>query len=56
MLAEGQLRGEIPADRSPGDLAGFLVTSLQGLRVMGAINPDRAALMRSAEVALSCLD
>ncbi|MFC3505387.1 TetR/AcrR family transcriptional regulator [Micromonospora krabiensis] len=56
VLAEGQLRGEIPADRSPGDLAGFLVTSLQGLRVMGAINPDRAALMRSAEVALSCLD
>ncbi|MDZ5446403.1 helix-turn-helix domain-containing protein [Micromonospora sp. 4G57] len=55
LLAEGQLRGQIPANRSPGDLAGFLVTSLQGLRVMGAINPDRAALMRSAEVALSCL-
>ncbi|MGW9196697.1 TetR/AcrR family transcriptional regulator [Micromonospora chersina] len=55
LLAEGQLRGQIPADRSASDLASFLVTSLQGLRVMGAINPDRAALMRSAEVALSCL-
>ncbi len=41
--------------RSARDLAGFLVTHLQGLRVMGSINSDRAALMRSAEVALSCL-
>lgn len=56
VLAEGQLCGEVPADRSAGDLAAFLVTSLQGLRVMGSIDPDRAALMRSAEVALSCLD
>lgn len=55
LLAEGQLRGDIPADRSASDLAVFLVTSLQGLRVMGAINPDRATLMRSAEVALRCL-
>ncbi|MFI1791141.1 TetR/AcrR family transcriptional regulator [Streptomyces olivaceoviridis] len=56
VIAEGQVRGQIPADRSAADLAGFLVAALQGLRVMGAINPDRAALMRSAEVALTCLD
>ncbi|MFJ8005112.1 TetR/AcrR family transcriptional regulator [Streptomyces fagopyri] len=56
VIAEGQLRGRIPSERAAGDLAAFLVTSLQGLRVMGAIDPDRAALMRSAEVALSCLD
>jgi TetR/AcrR family transcriptional regulator, transcriptional repressor for nem operon len=55
VIAEGQTRGEIPADRSPADLAAFLVTSLQGLRVMGAIDPDRDALLRTAEVALSCL-
>ncbi|MFI5607940.1 TetR/AcrR family transcriptional regulator [Amycolatopsis sp. NPDC051903] len=55
VLAEGQLRGQIPGDRSPADLAAFLVTSLQGLRVMGAIDPDRDALTRSAEVALTCL-
>jgi TetR/AcrR family transcriptional repressor of nem operon len=54
-LVEGQTRGEIPAERSPADLAAFLVTSLQGLRVMGAIDPDRDALMRSATVALTCL-
>ncbi|GIF63604.1 TetR family transcriptional regulator [Asanoa ishikariensis] len=56
LIAEAQLRGQIPADRNAGDLAGFLVSTLQGLRVMGAINSDRAALMRSAEVALHCLD
>ncbi|GAA2191377.1 TetR/AcrR family transcriptional regulator [Micromonospora lupini] len=56
VLAEGQLRGQIPPERSATDLAIFLVTSLQGLRVMGGINPDRATLMRSAEVALTCLD
>ncbi|MFE5140561.1 TetR/AcrR family transcriptional regulator [Streptomyces fagopyri] len=56
VIAEGQLRGRISSERAAGDLAAFLVTSLQGLRVMGAIDPDRAALTRSAEVALGCLD
>ncbi|MFC8244553.1 TetR/AcrR family transcriptional regulator [Streptomyces chartreusis] len=56
VIAEGQVRGQVPADRSAADLARFLVASLQGLRVMGAIDPDRAALTRSAEVALGCLD
>jgi TetR/AcrR family transcriptional repressor of nem operon len=55
VIAEAQTRGRIAADRSAADLAAFLVTSLQGLRVMGAIDPDRAALMRSAEVVLACL-
>lgn len=55
VIVEGQLRGQIPDDRSPADLAGFLVSSLQGLRVMGSIDHDRDALMRSAEVALTCL-
>lgn len=55
LIAEGQARGRIPAGRSAEDLAAFLVTSLQGLRVMGAIDPDRAVLMRTAEVALTCL-
>jgi hypothetical protein len=55
VLTEARLRGEIPAGRSPEDLAAFLVTTLQGLRVRGAVNPDRSTLMRSAEVALACL-
>lgn len=56
VIAEAQLRGQIPADRNANDLAQFLVATLQGLRVMAAINPDRETLMRSAEVALRCLD
>ncbi|MEW1649099.1 TetR/AcrR family transcriptional regulator [Streptomyces sp. NPDC091219] len=55
VIAEGQARGFFPNELSAAALAGFLVTSLQGLRVMGAIDPDRSALMRSAEVALRCL-
>ena len=54
-LAEGQLRGQIPDRVNASDLAAFLVTTLQGLRVMAAITPDRATLMRSVEVALTCL-
>jgi hypothetical protein len=30
--------------------------TMQGIRVMGAIDPDRAHLMASVDVALSCLD
>ncbi|MEU3979380.1 helix-turn-helix domain-containing protein [Streptomyces sp. NPDC026672] len=56
VIAEGQLRGQITSGRAAADLAAFLVTSLQGLRVMGAVTPDRATLMRSAEVAMACLD
>ncbi|MFB7272891.1 TetR/AcrR family transcriptional regulator [Streptomyces sp. NPDC056244] len=56
VLTQAQDRGEIRDDRSAADLAGFLTVNLQGLRVMGAINPDRAALTRAAEVALTCLD
>ncbi|WP_431964918.1 TetR/AcrR family transcriptional regulator [Actinacidiphila sp. bgisy160] len=55
VIAEAQGRGEIPAGQSAADLAGFLAMAFQGLRVMGAINPDRAALTRAAEVALNCL-
>ncbi|CAM5645458.1 TetR family transcriptional regulator OS=Streptomyces viridochromogenes OX=1938 GN=ADK34_25750 PE=4 SV=1 [Streptomyces viridochromogenes] len=55
VITEAQGRGEIAADRSAADVAGFLVMTFQGLRVMGAINPDRAALTRAAEVALHCL-
>ncbi|WP_422771901.1 TetR/AcrR family transcriptional regulator [Plantactinospora sp. WMMC1484] len=54
-IAEAQLRNQIPADRSPAELATFLVTTLQGLRVMGAVSPCRATLMLSVDVAMRCL-
>ncbi|SDN26878.1 TetR/AcrR family transcriptional regulator [Streptomyces wuyuanensis] len=55
VITEAQGRGEIAADRSAADLAAFLAMTFQGLRVMGAISSDRAALTRAAEVALSCI-
>ena len=37
-------------------LARFLVTGIQGLRLVGKANPDRAALKDIAAVMLRCLD
>jgi TetR/AcrR family transcriptional repressor of nem operon len=51
-LADAQQRELIASSDRPGDLARFLVTTLQGLRVMAAIDPDSEALRRSADIAL----
>ena len=56
VLAAGQAAGEIGERRNARDLARFLVMTLQGLKVMGAINPDRLSLMAAAEVAAAALD
>jgi len=55
-LARGQARGEIPATADLDSLARFLVASIQGLRLVGKANPDRAALNDIADVMLRCLD
>jgi TetR/AcrR family transcriptional repressor of nem operon len=56
VIVQGQAAGQI-SDRCPAlDLARFLVMTMQGVRVMGAINPDRRTLMSSVNVALTCLD
>ncbi|MEU3854040.1 TetR/AcrR family transcriptional regulator [Streptomyces sp. NPDC029554] len=55
VLVAGQERGELDAATDPRAVARFLVTTLQGLRVMGAIDPDRGSLLAAAEVALTCL-
>jgi len=55
IIAAGQAAGELAAERDPRDLARFIVTTLQGLRVMGAISPDRRSLMAAAEVAVGAL-
>jgi TetR/AcrR family transcriptional repressor of nem operon len=56
VIVGAQGRGEVSAKRDALALARFLVLNMQGLRVMGAINPDRTALTASAEIALTCLD
>lgn len=51
-----QTRGELPADRDPEALAAFLVTALQGLRLVGAATRDRALLSHTIDLTLSVLD
>tara|TARA_A100001037_G_scaffold206394_1_gene184652 strand:+ start:10239 stop:10820 length:582 start_codon:yes stop_codon:yes gene_type:complete len=55
-IDRGQKTGEIRADRKAADLARFLITCINGLRVMAKANPDRKALEGVAEIALSVLD
>jgi TetR/AcrR family transcriptional regulator, transcriptional repressor for nem operon len=56
LLADGQGRGEVNAERDPRDLARFLIATIHGIRVAGAINPDRRWLTSVAEVAMAALD
>ncbi|MET8305447.1 TetR/AcrR family transcriptional regulator [Micromonospora sp. NPDC005173] len=55
-LERARARGEIAADKKPQELAQFLTTFLQGLRVMGKARADRAFLDNAVEVALGALD
>jgi TetR/AcrR family transcriptional repressor of nem operon len=55
-LARARARGEIAATADVESLARFLVAGIQGLRLVGKANPDRAALEDIAAVMLSCLD
>ncbi|MFI7617562.1 TetR/AcrR family transcriptional regulator [Nonomuraea terrae] len=55
-LERARARGEIAADKDPRELAQFLTTFLQGLRVMGKARADRAFLENAVEVALGALD
>lgn len=54
-LRRAQAEGEIAADRDPTALARLLITTIQGLRVMGKANPDRALLEDAIDTALSIL-
>jgi TetR/AcrR family transcriptional repressor of nem operon len=55
-LTAAQERGELAAGKDPRALAGYFVLFLNGLRVAAKTNPERAALMRSVEVALTVLE
>jgi TetR/AcrR family transcriptional repressor of nem operon len=54
-LVRAQTRGEVAADADPGALARFLTAGIQGLRLVGKANPDRAALDDIAGVMLRCI-
>ncbi len=55
-LERAQARGEIAATADVDSLARFLVSGIQGLRLVGKANPDRAALADIADVMLRCFD
>lgn len=55
-LARARSRGEIAATADVDSLARFLVSGIQGLRLVAKANPDRAALEGIAAMMLRCLD
>ena len=54
-LQKARTRGELPDDADPAALARFLTAGIQGLRLVGKANPDRAALEQVTAVMLKCL-
>jgi TetR/AcrR family transcriptional repressor of nem operon len=55
-LARARVRGEIATSTDVGVIARFLVSGIQGLRLVGKANPDRAVLGDIKNVMLRCLD
>jgi TetR/AcrR family transcriptional regulator, transcriptional repressor for nem operon len=55
-LATAQRRGELSPEKDPGALGAFLATLMTGLRIAAKTHPDRDALMRTVDVALTALD
>jgi TetR/AcrR family transcriptional repressor of nem operon len=55
VVGDGQESGELSSPADPRDVARFLIATIHGLRVAGAINPDRRWLMSAVEVAIAAL-
>ena len=56
LIDRGQAAGEVGSVQNSRDLARFLVATTQGLRVSGAIHPDRRWLMSVVDIAMAALD
>ena len=54
-VARGQSQGEIARGRDPEEVADFLLTVIQGLRVVGKAMPDRERLEAAVDAALAPL-
>jgi TetR/AcrR family transcriptional repressor of nem operon len=54
-LARAQARGELQPTADVDALARFLTAGIQGLRLVGKVNPDRSALEDIAATMLKCL-
>lgn len=55
-LARGKARGELPPRADVDALARFLTAGIQGLRLVGKVNPDRSTLEDIAATMLKCLE
>lgn len=55
-LHHARVRGELSSEHSPVELARFLITFIQGLRVMGQARVDRTFLESAVTGALKALD
>jgi TetR/AcrR family transcriptional repressor of nem operon len=55
LIAASQARGQLASGRDARDLARFVITTIHGLRVLGAIMSDREQLMPTVEVALEAI-
>lgn len=55
-LIAARQTGEIRTRRDLRDVARFLTSSLQGIRVMSRVNPDRDALNAIADIIIASLD
>jgi TetR/AcrR family transcriptional regulator, transcriptional repressor for nem operon len=55
-LSRAQDRGELSAEKDPVALGAFLATLMTGLRIAAKTRPDRDALIRTVDVALTALD
>ena len=55
-LARAEARGELSVDADVDALARFLTAGFQGLRLVGKVNPDRAALEDIGSTMLRCLE
>lgn len=55
-LERARARGELAREADVAALARFLTAGIQGLRLVGKANPDRAALRDIATTMLRCLD
>ena len=55
-LEGARARGQLSRQADPVALARFLTAGIQGLRLVGKANPDRAALNDIARTMLRCLD
>jgi TetR/AcrR family transcriptional repressor of nem operon len=55
-MAAAQRRGELSAGADAAALARFLTAGIQGLRLVGKTNPDRATLEDIGGVMVRCLD